>query len=143
MGHYRKKPMIVEAIRFDGCEWEDDVVRPMFEGSFDVVPDWLTDAMAMPEADPGAVFPGEDGVLQDLTIVTLEGPVNASPGDWIIQGTAGELYPCKPEIFAAIYDPVDAASADALYGAGNHELGEEPGVGRTELTAGEEGDHAD
>jgi hypothetical protein len=32
--------------------------------------------------------------------------MRASPGDWIIKGTAGELYPCKPDIFANIYEPV-------------------------------------
>jgi hypothetical protein len=29
----------------------------------------------------------------------------ASPGDWIIKGVKGEFYPCKPDIFAATYDP--------------------------------------
>ncbi len=27
-------------------------------------------------------------------------------GDWIIRGVKGEFYPCKPDIFAATYDPV-------------------------------------
>ena len=31
----------------------------------------------------------------------------ASPGDWIIQGVKGELYPCKPDIFEATYEPVE------------------------------------
>jgi hypothetical protein len=30
-----------------------------------------------------------------------------SPGDWIIRGVKGEIYPCKPDIFALTYDPVD------------------------------------
>jgi hypothetical protein len=144
MGHYRKKPVIVEAVRFDGCEYVDDIPEPMFEGSFDIVPDWITDAEAKGEGEAGALY--VDRLADDeivLTIVTLEGALYAKAGDWIIQGTAGELYPCKPDIFAAIYDPVDAASADALYGAGNHEVGSEPGVGRTELTTGEEGDDVD
>ena len=29
----------------------------------------------------------------------------ASPGDWGIKGVRGELYPCKPDIFAATYEP--------------------------------------
>lgn len=41
------------------------------------------------------------------TIPTLEGDMEASPGDWIIRGVQGEFYPCKPDIFAATYDPVD------------------------------------
>ena len=32
----------------------------------------------------------------------------ASPGDWIITGVKGERYPCKPDIFEATYEPVDA-----------------------------------
>ena len=38
---------------------------------------------------------------------TLEGPLNISDGDWIIKGVKGEFYPCKPDIFAATYDPAD------------------------------------
>jgi hypothetical protein len=34
------------------------------------------------------------------------GDVHASPGDWIIRGVQGEFYPCKPDIFAATYEPV-------------------------------------
>jgi hypothetical protein len=30
----------------------------------------------------------------------------ARDGDWIIQGVKGELYPCKPDIFEATYEPV-------------------------------------
>ena len=41
-----------------------------------------------------------------VEIVTLEGTMIASPGDWIITGVAGEKYPCKPDIFFATYEPV-------------------------------------
>lgn len=44
-------------------------------------------------------------------IETLEGTMRADPGDWIITGVKGERYPCKPDIFAATYEPVDAAPA--------------------------------
>jgi hypothetical protein len=33
--------------------------------------------------------------------------MEAKPGDWIIRGVAGELYPCKPDIFVRTYEPVD------------------------------------
>jgi hypothetical protein len=39
-------------------------------------------------------------------IPTPEGVMEASPGDWIIKGVKGEFYPCKPDIFEAIYDEV-------------------------------------
>lgn len=44
----------------------------------------------------------------EVEIPTLEGTMMASPGDWIICGVQGELYPCKPDIFAATYEEVDA-----------------------------------
>ena len=40
-------------------------------------------------------------------IETLEGTMHADVGDWVITGTAGERYPCKPAIFATIYEPVE------------------------------------
>lgn len=43
-------------------------------------------------------------------ISTLEGEMRVTPGDWIITGVKGEHYPCKPEIFAATYDPVEEPS---------------------------------
>lgn len=42
----------------------------------------------------------------EMTIQTLEGPLKASPGDWIITGVNGEQYPCKPDIFEKTYEPV-------------------------------------
>ena len=41
-------------------------------------------------------------------IETLEGGHVVSPGDWIITGVKGELYPCKPEIFEMTYEPIDS-----------------------------------
>jgi hypothetical protein len=41
-----------------------------------------------------------------IRISTFEGEMTAQPGDWIIKGVKGELYPCKPDIFAATYEPV-------------------------------------
>ena len=40
-------------------------------------------------------------------IETLESGHIVSPGDWIITGVAGEHYPCKPDIFAATYEPAE------------------------------------
>lgn len=37
-------------------------------------------------------------------IDTLEGGHIVCPGDWIITGVQGELYPCKPDIFEATYE---------------------------------------
>lgn len=40
----------------------------------------------------------------EIIIQTLEGPLKASPGDWIITGVQGEQYPCKPDIFEKTYE---------------------------------------
>jgi hypothetical protein len=40
-------------------------------------------------------------------IDTLEGGHIVCPGDWIIRGVKGELYPCKPDIFVATYEQVE------------------------------------
>lgn len=37
-------------------------------------------------------------------IDTLEGGHVVCPGDWIITGVKGEVYPCKPEIFEMTYE---------------------------------------
>ena len=42
-----------------------------------------------------------------VDIHTKEGVMRGEVGDWIIRGTAGEFYPCKPDIFVATYEPVE------------------------------------
>lgn len=42
----------------------------------------------------------------EMVVHTLEGPLIASPGDWIITGINGERYPCKPDIFEKTYERV-------------------------------------
>jgi hypothetical protein len=43
----------------------------------------------------------------EIQIETLEGTMIARPGDWIIRGVKGELYPCKPDIFEQTYEPAN------------------------------------
>ena len=62
----------------------------------------LANESAVPEWLKGKFTTGKgDG----LFIETLEGVMEARPCDWIIRGVAGEIYPCKPDIFAATYEP--------------------------------------
>lgn len=82
---FRKKPVVIEAVLWDG---DLTTVEPLLAGSTC------------------------EGVSQDLlgtalNIETLEGEMTAQIGDWIIRGVKGELYPCKPDIFAATYERVD------------------------------------
>jgi hypothetical protein len=47
------------------------------------------------------------GLDEDEQLIeTLEGSMKASPGDWIIKGVEGEMYPCKPSIFRQTYEEV-------------------------------------
>jgi len=75
---YRKKPVVIEAVQFTG---DNHFTLGAFCGR-----------KARPDGD-------------NLLIDTLEGEMTARPGDWIIQGVHGEFYPCKPDIFAATYEP--------------------------------------
>lgn len=58
-----------------------------------------------------ASFVGSSAILNmgtaELGIQTLEGTMWATPGDWIIRGVKGEHYPCKPDIFAVLYEQVE------------------------------------
>jgi len=42
-----------------------------------------------------------------MLIHTLEGTHQANPGDYIIRGVKGELYPCKPDIFELTYEAAE------------------------------------
>lgn len=49
----------------------------------------------------------------DITYIhTLEGDMKVSAGDIIIKGVQGELYPCKPDIFAQTYEVIREAQDD-------------------------------
>lgn len=58
------------------------------------------------EAEQVAAWCGGAQTDDGLIIHTLEGDHLANYGDWIIQGVAGEFYPCKPAIFEQTYDSV-------------------------------------
>ena len=44
--------------------------------------------------------------VSGLLIPTLESPHEASWGDYVIKGIAGEFYLCKPDIFVNSYEEV-------------------------------------
>lgn len=86
---FRKKPVVIEAYQFNN-----------YCGSAGDRPRWIIDAVAAGKVEY------QQGEFPYLTIVTLEGDMRAELGDWIIQGVKGELYPCKPDIFAMTYEAV-------------------------------------
>ena len=97
---FRKKPVVIEAFqmtkdrRGDNAEW----------------PDWLNQAWNKKCEETGSVWPADypkSSGNDRLVITTLEGDMMVEWGDWIIRGVKGELYPCKPDIFAATYEPAE------------------------------------
>lgn len=98
MGKFRKKPVVVEAMQWHGMP------NPIGENAAEKVAEleafdsWIA-------ANQGASKCRYRG--SHIVIPTLEGDMEAAPGDWIIRGVKGELYPCKPDIFAATYEAVD------------------------------------
>ena len=105
VARYRKKPVVIEAVQVAAADYSGNA----WNGSLfkcDVLPQWLEDAFTNGTI---AVHPSDRGYAL-LAIKALEGTMIAEPGDWIIRGVKGELYPCKPEIFEATYEPVLATS---------------------------------
>jgi hypothetical protein len=94
---YRKKPVVIEAMLFDGTTAEMHAVYLWVEantqGSFEPY-DGPVPASGV-SIDPATGF---------MLIATLGGVMQAKPGDYIIRGVEGEFYPCKPDIFTATYE---------------------------------------
>lgn len=80
---FRKKPVVIDAVQHVVGEQPHELAA-------DVV--------------AGRVRYTEDG---SVLISTPEGVMIGAPGDWIIRGVKGELYPCKPDIFEATYEKVE------------------------------------
>ncbi|MCJ2112952.1 Gp49 family protein [Methylobacterium sp. E-025] len=92
MGHYTKKPVLIEARRF---ETNND------DGShMTLLCDWANEPK-----DKAVVT--HDGT--SIFVATLEGTMRAEVGDWIIRGVEGEIYPCRDSVFQATYAVASAA----------------------------------
>lgn len=80
MPFFRKKPVVIEAVKLTP---ENAVTLAI----------WCN---------------GVNVPISRVCIPTLEGTMNANPGDYIIKGVRGEFYPCKPEIFEETYEQCEA-----------------------------------
>ena len=87
MKTFRKKPVTIQAIQWDGSVESGEKIAALLPAV----------SLHAEKDDPRP---------PRLAIVTLEGVMTARVGDWIIQGVAGEVYPCKADIFTATYEPV-------------------------------------
>jgi hypothetical protein len=88
---FRKKPVVIEAVK-----WTGDNLREVI------------DFIGLHPSDQDLTWSEYEEVVANcgLKIFTLEGPHLASVGDMIIKGVNGEVYPCKPDIFNKTYEPV-------------------------------------
>lgn len=87
MSKFRKKPIVIEAFKWTGGpDQEED-------------PEWIVAALRS-----GIARFSDDSA--HFLIQTLEGVMEVSPGDYVIKGIAGEIYPCKPDIFEKSYEAV-------------------------------------
>lgn len=96
MGFYRKKPVEVEAHKFEGSSTNIGQIRNWIENGV-----WKETEIHTRD-------------FRTMEIETLEGTMTANPGDYIIKGVEGEFYPCKPDIFHATYEAID--TSDRLSG---------------------------
>lgn len=92
---FRKKPVTIDAVRFDGTPETATPIIDWALGQDQTIRYWCEDGEAC-KADTHV-----------LHIDTLEGTMTAMPGDWIIRGVQGEFYPCKPDIFEATYEEAE------------------------------------
>lgn len=86
---FRKKPVVIEARQFHNDAGDHETVYWINSGQLTIGRELAT------------------WINGKLYIPTLEGEMEASPGDWIIRGVKGEHYPCKPDIFAATYEAAE------------------------------------
>lgn len=91
---FRKKPVIIEAWQWHFTKDQEDA------------PSWVNHALHTWPAPNSINFEPDHAQGPRIAIATLEGVMISIPGDWIIQGVKGELYPCKPDIFAETYEAV-------------------------------------
>lgn len=90
---YRKRPVIIEAALWTGNNFEEMgllIGDKKFEDN---------ECFNYTDKSP-------DGP-HEIEIGTLEGKMIAHPGDYVIKGVKGELYPCKADIFEMTYELVD------------------------------------
>lgn len=97
MAKFRKKPVVIDAITFDelvAAGAEANPANAAVHGGYA----WHFDYAGHP-----VTHESNDCYL----IPTLEGVMRFERGEYLITGVAGEIYPCKAEIFAATYEPAD------------------------------------
>ena len=98
---FRKKPVVIEAVQLRWDTWTEMCDH--------------ADVGTLVDGKPEGCYVDGDGKRTEdtngrigINIPTLEGLMLGIENDWIIRGVAGELYPCKPDIFALTYEEAEA-----------------------------------
>ena len=96
---FRKLPVVIDAVQYT------EAVRDAYVLDGITLPAGVSIVASQSHPPTRKVFGAE------ARINTLEGCMEVSLDDWIITGVKGEHYPCKPDIFAATYEPALTALA--------------------------------
>lgn len=97
---YKKKPVVIDAVKVVYAEMLAGVPECF---PFDEEPEWLSAAIQNKTLALSTRGARDYAVI---AVKTGHGTAEATPGDFIVRGVAGELYPCNPDIFAATYEAV-------------------------------------
>ena len=93
---FRKKPMTVQAMQWDGTM-----------ANAGAIVEWIEmlnvgeDKIKFLETND---TPNKLGPLIELN--TNQGRTWAEPGDWVVWGTHNDVYPCSDEVFKDVFEPL-------------------------------------
>lgn len=94
MAKFRKKPVVIEATQWFKMGDHSEVIS---------YPEEAIEHRILPACEFCHAPLYDHGWVK-----TLEGGHIVCPGDWIIKGTLGEFYPCKPAAFENSYEKEEA-----------------------------------
>ena len=106
---FRKKPVVIEAVQWtrNGDHPDDFSDRDNSNGTMHLE-GMVVRRFRRPDSSGDKSCAHCGGKMHDHGwIDTLEGGHIVCPGDWVITGVKGEHYPCKPDVFAATYEPME------------------------------------
>ena len=122
MAKFKAKPLVVEAVRWRGyssnlgitTEAADQPVEITADNmggiGWEELPTWLPpclDPLPSEALTRNVVQKGQIRRFgENLFVGTVHGIMVAEPGDWIVYVDKGDLCPCKPDVFAEMYELV-------------------------------------
>lgn len=99
MARFRKKPVIIEAIQWNGNSNKQEIER------------FVGNELKSELESETAYVAGKGAPIFSLLIETKEGVMKAFKDDWIIKEpfptSDRDFYPCKPDIFEKTYEKIE------------------------------------